>query len=126
MIQLTERDGGVTFDIRTSSVLNPSDVWFYPKYPECTAIVEKSLVTNALYDFVAQEHERFHEDGCYLGLWRNPHTDTFYIDITTRSASKEYAVDEARRISIERGRKIVSIYNPVRNQTVYIWDEVRA
>lgn len=121
----TLEQGGAASDIETCQLLPPADAWEFPKYPQRTAILPLDVDLAAeIKAFIIANERYLKEPDCWLGTWINPRTQHFYLDITT---SREDP-DEARRVAIEtsqkEGRKIVALYNPKRDQTIYLWDTV--
>lgn len=123
----TRTHGGVAARLPTLDLLPPEDAWGFPKYPARTAILPHDVDLFAALDiFVATNMLQLCDQDSCLGTWLHPHTNQYYIDVTTSCADLATAYQQARCISLEQGRKIVAVYNSARQETVYLWDDVRA
>lgn len=122
----TVTEGGATFDIRTKNFVVPIDAWYYPHYPKITTIIPVPEQPAALSVFLSNNKNLLQEKDNYLGTWLNPKTQEVYLDITICKNNLDKALTDAREISIEQGRKIVTIYNPYLKKTEYVWDDVTA
>lgn len=117
-----KKRGGVSADIRNQSILSLSNVWCYPKYPSKTKILSDSDLNKGLLNFINENKKFLREENCFLGVWLNSQTNKFYLDITTCDDDLNRARKTAKRISLREGRKIVSIYNPHLDKTIYLWE----
>lgn len=118
---------GVTASkLDTYQFLAPVDAWGFPKYPDKTVILPADAnLVSALKAFITENEVHLRERDCWLGTWVNPETGECYLDITTSCQDLDKARGVARAISQQAGRKIVALYNSKREQTVYLWDDVR-
>lgn len=126
-VAIATLEKGVTASkLDTYQFLAPVDAWGFPKYPGQTVILppEANLVS-ALKAFIAENEVYLRETDCWLGTWINPETGECYLDITTSCPDLDEARRMAREISQYEGRKIVALYNSKREQSVYLWDDVR-
>ena len=119
-------ENGATFDLHTGNPVVPFNAWYYPKYPRVTKIVSISHLRTALEAFIECNKNLLEEENSYLGTWLNPETKKIYVDITIRRDSLEEALTDARKISNEQGRKIVTVYNPLLKKVEYVWKDVRS
>lgn len=118
---LIKRNGGVTIDLRNRRAVKLGNVWVYPKYPDLTVI--KSLnsdLSKLLEGFIRHNEDKLLEDKCYLGVWENPKTSDYYIDIITFESELVTAINKAKECGKKRGRNIVAIYNDFLRKTVYL------
>jgi hypothetical protein len=123
----TLEHGGVTARLDTGEFLRAADMWGFPKYPSRTAILPPaSDLVGALKAFIRHNEPLLLEPKCWLGTWINPTNGCCYLDITTSCADLDEARRVAQELSARDGRKIVALYNAGRNQTIYLWDDVRA
>jgi hypothetical protein len=123
----TLEHGGVTARLDTGEFLRAADVWGFPKYPSRTAILPPaSDLVAELKAFIRHNEPLLLEPNCWLGTWINPANGCCYLDITMSCADLDEARRVARELSARDGRKIVALYNAGRNQTIYLWDDVRA
>ena len=122
----TVEKGVIAAKLATYQLLPPIDAWGFPKYPSKTTILPPEIdLVAELRTFIEINETYLNEMDCYLGTWVNPHTKHYYLDITTSCADLEEARRIARAISMKEDRKIVALYNSRREQTVYLWDDVR-
>src|SRR5947208_11302754 len=123
----TLEKGGITSQLSTYHFLDPIDAWGFPKYPAKTAILPPDIDLCAeLRRFIEANEGYLREPGSYLGTWINPHTQHCYLDITTSRKELDEARQEAMAISLRDGRRIVALYNILRGQLVYLWEDVLA
>lgn len=123
----TVEKGGIAARIETYQLLPSSDTWGFPKYPGKTAILAPDVdLVAELSTFIDQNAVFLSESDCCLGTWINPHTNHYYLDVTTSCPNLDVARQIARAISLKEGRQIVALYNAKRQQTVYLWENVRA
>ena len=121
----TLEKGGVASKPETREFLPPIDSWSFPKHPKQTAILPPDVdLVEEIKKFIAANEAYLEEADCWLGTWINPHTRHYYLDITTSCDDLDKARAIAQETSLREGRKIVALYNPKRNQTVYLWDDV--
>ncbi len=119
--------GGVTSKLNTYQLLAPVDAWDFPKYPAKTVILPPNVdLLGELKKFIQANEQCLQEPDCWLGTWINPHTQYYYLDITTTCSDLDEARQKAIAVSYKEGRKIVAMYNSKRDQTVYLWDDVLA
>ena len=97
------------------------DLWCFPKYPSKTAILPPTVnLTAELESFIDQNKKLLNEDDCWLGTWVNPQTGDYYLDVSTGIKGLEAARETAIRVGNNEGRKIVAIFNPARNETIFL------
>lgn len=119
--------GGVTTRPETMAFLDALDAWGFPRHPSRTVILPPQAdLLGELRAFIRRNAALLGAPECWLGTWVNPATGCCYLDITTSRADLAEAQAVARMLSAQEGRKIVALYNPLRGQTVYLWDDVRA
>lgn len=113
--------GGVTVDCRKQRVVELGDVWLYPKYPSKTLIIPSSEdLFETLAAYLHQYQKLLTDEDCYFGVWLNPKSQAYYLDINTTKTSKDDAITDAVARSKHDGRNIVSIYNPRYAKTIYL------
>jgi hypothetical protein len=117
----TLEKGGAVSRLDNYQFLAPVDDWQFPKYPGKTAILAPEVnLAEELKNFILLNEPYLNEADCWLGTWINPQTQHIYLDITTR----QHDLDEARKMalaySLRDGRKIVALYNSMRNVTHYL------
>ena len=120
IVKRTMHDGGTTIDPQSFAFVEPKDLWYYPKYPSLTQIVDVTELPVALGTFLKSNSNHLQEKNIVLGTWLHPHSGKVYIDINTYSKDENIALEDAKRISRYGGRQIVSMYNPLQNKTEYI------
>jgi hypothetical protein len=124
---MTLAKGGTASNVATYQFLPPTDDWGFPKYPHRTAILPPDVDLAAeIKSFILANETYLQEPDCWLGTWINPHTQHYYLDITTCRKNLAEARQAAIEASYRTGRKIVALYNSKRNQTVFLWDDVQA
>ena len=97
------------------------DLWCFPKYPSKTAILPPTVnLTAELESFIDQNKKLLNEDDCWLGTWVNPQTGDYYLDVSTGIKGLEAARETAIRVGNNEGRKIAAIFNPARNETIFL------
>jgi hypothetical protein len=107
--------------VDTYQFLSPVDAWGFPKYPGRTAILppDVDLVTE-LKAFIQANRRYLLEADSWLGTWIHPASRYYYLDVTMSCEGLE----EARKKAMERGerggRKIIALYNSLREETVYL------
>jgi hypothetical protein len=121
----TRRNGGATVDAGTGALRAPDDRWYFPRYPDLTAIVPPAGLEGALGAFVEHHRGRLASEGLLLGTWIRPATGHCYLDLITSAAGSAEALVLARRFSRLHGRRILAVCNPLRGRTLEVWaDEV--
>lgn len=121
-----QKTGGVSASVEQRKLLNPRDSWYFPKYPSRTRIVPQSVnLLIELETFIKDNMELLLEEDTFLGVWLNPNTGHYYIDITTSIDILDLAKKTAKDISQREGRKIVTLYNPSKNKTEYLWEDIK-
>lgn len=118
VLNRTIKAGGTTFDWRNQEFLLPDNYWYFPRWPEHTAIVTQNNLAVELQLFITEHEALLAQDDMYLGTWHNPLNDRYYIDIICRERNKNRAIQLAKQYSKQGGRAIVSIYNPKLKQTI--------
>ena len=117
----TLQHGGVTADVSSQTLLAPVDAWYFPKYPAKALILPSTVdLCPALKQFIIANSNHWSEPNTWLGTWINPQTREYYLDITTSRQDLDEARQEAIALGLKDGRNIVAIYNPARQQTVYL------
>ena len=120
----TIKNGGSASKLNDEKFLPPLDLWSFPKYPARTMVLPATVdLAFELRRFITQNEDLLNEEDCWLGTWINPRSGEYYLDIATGIADLSKACNVAKKLSIEDGRKIVAIFNPKRNETIYLWDE---
>lgn len=120
----TMKNGGSASKPGEEKFLAPMDVWSFPKYPSRTAILPSSMdLAFELRKFILQNEALLSQADCWLGTWVNPNSGEYYLDVATGISDLEEARKMAAKISYDDGRQIVAIFNPKRNETIYLWDE---
>ncbi len=121
LIDNTKKDGGVTFDIINNSIVKPKDHWLFPKFPSKTLILKSDVGINIeVKSFIENNLVYLSDQDTYFGLWINPKTQDYYLDIITAMEDENKAMEKARELSKKERRQIVSIYNPDKNETIYL------
>lgn len=121
IVNATIQSGGAAFALDICQLLQPRDLWEFPKYPARTTILPPEVdLAYEVRMFVSRNEDLLREPDCWLGVWTHPQTHDFYLDITTGCTD----LDDARRMALDvsqrHGRRIVAIYNSRRKQTVYL------
>ncbi len=117
----TMQAGGTASKPDTGEFLPARDVWCFPKYPSKTVILPSTAdLLNALQQFVEENETLLSEPDCWLGTWVNPKTGDYYLDIATGIQDLEEATRAAIQAGIVEGRRIAAIFNPVKNQTIFL------
>ena len=116
------QQGGITLKFNPSSNNNlrqvGGDYWYFPAFPDKTKIVAPERLEAAFAEFAATHAQDLARRGRYLGIWRNPHTGDYYLDINTRAKTKEQAIKRMEQINKVSKRHILAAYNPARDDTV--------
>ena len=75
-----------------------------------------------LKEFIAKNESYLNEEDCWLGTWINLLSGEYYLDVATGI----HDLEEARQMAFEAGcreqRSIVTLFNPKKNQTIYLPD----
>lgn len=117
----TLQHGGTASNPITLEFLPIRDLWCFPKYPSKTAILPPTAnLTAELESFIDQNRKSLNEADCWLGTWVNPQTGDYYLDVSTGIKGLEAARETAIRVGNNEGRKIVAIFNPARNETIFL------
>jgi hypothetical protein len=81
---------------------------------------DAGLHGEALKRFIIVNNDHWSEPNTWLGTWINPQTHEYYLDITTSRQSLDETRRQAIIVGLIEGRNIVAIYNPAREQTIYL------
>ncbi len=118
---ILEKTGGVSANLRQQKILPDQDWWMFPKYPSITKILPQKIdLELEIGNFVKENMQLLAEKDTYLGIWLNPKTKDYYFDVTTAVDDKKQALEKARKVSMKEGRNIVAIYNPIRDETIFL------
>ena len=121
IIELIHKTGGISVDLKTNKVIPPKDYWMFPKYPSKTKIVPQNIdLKLEIANFIQENNTAFFESDTYLGIWLNPKTKEYYFDVSTTINDKDQALIIAREVSIREGRNIAAIYNPQKDETIFL------
>ena len=121
VIARTLQNGGTASKPSSCKFLPVQDLWSFPKYPSKTAILPPSVnLLDELRNFVAKNEVPLNEDDCWLGTWINPQTGEYYLDIATGIEDLETAKEIAIQAGKAEGRQIVAMFNPKKNETVFL------
>lgn len=114
--------GGITLKFNPSSKITlrqvGGDYWYFPAFPDKTKIVSHERLEPAFAEFTAMHAQDLARRGHYLGLWRNPQNGNYYLDINTRTTTKEQAIKCMEQINKVSQRRILAAYSPARNTTI--------
>ena len=117
----TIEEGGITSHPVTYTFLEPIDAWGFPQYPSKTVIVSpSSILLDAIQAFIEQNMPYFLKPKVWFGTWIHPQTNACYLDITMSHENLDTARRLAQEASAQEGRKIVALYNSLRQQTIYL------
>ena len=117
----TLQHGGTASNPVALEFLPIRDLWCFPKYPSKTAILPPTAnLTAELESFIDQNRKSLNEADCWLGTWVNPQTGDYYLDVSTGIKGLEAARETAIRVGNNEGRKIAAIFNPARNETIFL------
>jgi hypothetical protein len=120
-INIAVSHGGVTVDLVNNKITKDTNAWFFPRYPDKTVICpHNSNLTGEINNFISINKNLLINQNNYLGVWLNPQTDEWYLDITASNIDRDDALSQAKQISDISGRKIVSIYNPFTKETIFL------
>lgn len=118
--EAARRDGGATIDWSDQQVINNDDAWYFPAQPDATQVVDDENLLRALIDFTQRHEGRLKEADRYLGVWRDPQTNKYHIDINIRIKNQAKAKLLAKKLSKESSYTIKSIYNLRRDKAIDI------
>lgn len=120
--EVTARDGGASVDVAAGCVLEPVDAWYLPRYPDRTRIVppDEDLAA-AIAAFMAAQAQSLTEPDLWMGSWIDPASGACYLDLVTRVATAECAVELARHYSARYGRRVLAVCNPARKSTAPVF-----
>lgn len=117
----TRQEGGTASKPAARKFLPPRDLWCFPKYPAQTSILPPDVDLHAtLTAFLAAHEGALAEEDCWLGTWVHPQTGEIYLDVSTGIADLEAARTAARQYGTREGRPVVAMFNPLRNETVFL------
>lgn len=126
IIRRTLYEGGSASNPEKFSFYPPRDLWCFPKYPSRTDILPRATdLVQALKEFLERNKDVLKEEDCWLGTWLNPKTDEVYLDVSTGCEDLEAAQKLTVQVSSLEGRRIVAMFNPKQNKTIYLWEEER-
>jgi len=122
ILRRAAHNGGITlkFNPNSKNKLRQvgGDYWYFPAFPDKTKIVTPERLEPAFAEFTATYAQELAWPGRYLGLWRNPKTGNYYLDINIRATTKEQALKRMEQINKVSKRRILAAYNPSRDTTV--------
>lgn len=108
--------GGITLQLHGNNLADAAEVagdyWYYPILPDCTVIVNEYDLPAAINAFVAADARELQRPNRYLGIWKNPSDNQYYIDVNERSPTKAHAIKRVKQINAQSKRQILAIYNP--------------
>jgi len=117
----TLKNGGSASRPSTCIFLPVVDLWCFPKYPAKTVILPSTINLKAeIKKFISVNEIYLGESECWLGTWVNPKTGDYYLDVATGFESLAEAQKKAAQLGAKEGRKIVALFNPKQNQTVFL------
>jgi hypothetical protein len=121
VVSATLKEGGTASKPKTYEFLPSRDIWSFPKYPSRTAILPANTDLKVeLKSFIATNKAYLDEADCWLGTWINPTSGEYYLDVATGCENLSEAKERCAKAGISEGRKIVALFNPQRNETVYL------
>lgn len=127
IIEKTLSQGGTASKPSQCQFLPVRDLWSFPKYPARTVIVPYTVnLVETLRSFITQNEAFLNEEDCWLGTWLHPQTREVYFDVATGIKDLNAARDVAHQAGIREGRLVVAIYNPLRNETIYLNEHLPA
>lgn len=118
IVARTIADGGATYSFKKAEMLEVANVWLYPQFPGLTKIVPVEDLSTELAHFISDYQTVLDNDALYIGTWINPDNQQCYIDVITFAQTQEEALSNARHLSQDQGRQVVSIYNPATRKVV--------
>ncbi len=117
----TLQSGGTASKPATYEFLPVRDLWCFPKYPSKTIILPSTAdLLKALQEFIEDNKALLNEPDCWLGTWVHPETGEYYLDVSTGIQNVEEAKRTAIQAGIIEGRQIVAMFNPAKNQTIFL------
>ena len=121
IIEKTLSQGGTASKPSQYQFLPVRDIWSFPKYPARTVIVPDTVnLIEAVRDFITQNEAFLNEEDCWLGTWLHPQTREVYFDVSTGMQDLDTARNVANQAGTREGRLVVAMYNPFRNETIYL------
>lgn len=124
ILQKALQQGGITVALDVDNPQNATEVggdyWYYPLHPDKTVVIGEQQLAEAVKVFVQENKNDLAKAKQYLGIWRNPEDNNYYIDINERSRTKADAINRVKQINAHSKRQILAIYNPKREQTEQI------
>lgn len=121
IIEKTLSQGGTASKPSQCEFLPVRDLWSFPKYPARTIIVPHTVnLIETTRSFIAQNESLLNEEDCWLGTWLHPQTGEVYFDVATGMQDVDAAQELASQAGKREGRLIVAMYNPFRNETIYL------
>lgn len=121
ILQKTLHYGGVTCKFPSKIFIKKLDTWIFPKYPNKTIITPLNKISfSLLYNFIRKNYTQLCEKDCTFGTWINPKNNFLYLDINTSIDNTKMAIQRAKHITYSKKRRIVAIYNPKKNITLYL------
>ena len=121
IIEKTLSQGGTASKPSQCQFLPVRDLWSFPKYPARTVIVPDTVnLVEAVRDFITQNEAFLNEEDCWLGTWLHPQTREVYFDVSTGVQDLDTARNVANQAGTREGRLVVAMYNPFRNETIYL------
>lgn len=117
-------NGGITLRLFGLDLVNSKEVggnyWYFPLLPDRTIIVDEDKLPEGLDRFVAINSDVLFKRGRYLGVWHNPGDSKYYLDINIRRRDKIDALQKVATINKSSTRKILAIYNPIKDTVVEV------
>lgn len=121
IIEKTLSQGGTASKPSQYQFLPVRDIWSFPKYPARTVILPVTVnLIEAVRDFITQNEALLNEEDCWLGTWLHPQTREVYFDVATGIQDLDTARNVANQAGTREGRLVVAMYNPFRNETIYL------
>lgn len=125
LIEKSIADGGITFRFNESRNFDDveeagGDYWYYPVLPDSTLIVDEHILYEQTKLFISASAGGVFRPDWYVGIWRNPDDDMYYIDINERSAEKAEAIKRVKAINSCSSSQIIAIYNPDLDESVTV------
>lgn len=117
-------NGGITTKLHNDDCITEitEDAWYFPAQPDDTTVVKEDHITTCLREFIDNHHKQLIRPDRYLGVWRNPETGRYHIDVNRADPDKASAIKTAKEISRSSRQKILAIYNINRDRTIDIDD----
>lgn len=121
IIEKTLSQGGTASKPSQCQFLPVRDVWSFPKYPARTIIVPYTVnLVETVRNFITQNEAILNEEDCWLGTWLHPQTREVYFDVSTGLQDQDAARELANQAGTREGRLVVAMYNPFKNETIYL------